>query len=423
MKRKITILTLLILTFAKLQAQDYQISFAGSGDTTTVETVQVQNLTQDTSLNISGSDVLRLQSIVTVIEPITTNGNNSLFIYPNPMLSSSFIEFEIDKTSPVIIDLYDISGKKVSSYQNSLQAGKQMFKISGLNFGVYTINVKSDNNTYTSKIISNCKNNGNAEIAFVNSSIQANKASLKNTKATVYMQYNAGDTILLKGISGKYINTLVFIPEGNSTQTFNFVECTDIDGNNYGTVTIGTQVWMTENLRVTHFRDGVAIPYVTNNSDWALNCRDRKQYCWYNDDESNKTTYGALYNYYALLSEFENIAPEGWHVATGDDWSILNTYLGGGTVAGEKMRERGTTHWSSDRGNNSSGFSALPSGYRWDGDLSGYFSGIRAKAYWWSAWEGVTGAGNAPIWNISGSNLQHDEFPRGFGMAIRCVKD
>ena len=114
---------------------------------------------------------------------------------------------------------------------------------------------------------------------------------------------------------------------------------TDIDGNVYHTVTIGTQTWMVENLKTTKYNDGTAIPLVTDSTAW-LNLTT-PGYCWYNNDAATyKNTYGALYNWFTVNTS--KLAPSGWHVPTDAEWTTLITYLGGETVAGGQMKSTGT---------------------------------------------------------------------------------
>jgi uncharacterized protein (TIGR02145 family) len=113
---------------------------------------------------------------------------------------------------------------------------------------------------------------------------------------------------------------------------------TDYDGNVYNTVTIGTQTWMTEDLRVTHYRNGDLIPNVAETAAW--NNLTTGAYCNYDNDKRNSATYGRLYNWYAVISG-ANLAPSGWHVPTDAEWTTLTTYLGGEGVAGGKLKESG----------------------------------------------------------------------------------
>jgi uncharacterized protein (TIGR02145 family) len=155
----------------------------------------------------------------------------------------------------------------------------------------------------------------------------------------------------------------------------------DKDGNLYTSVTIGTQVWMTENLKTTKYNDDSSIPKVTDGTAWSTLATDA--YCWYDNDSSTyKSTYGALYNWYAVNTG--KLCPAGWHIPTDAEWTILTTFLGGEGVAGSKLKETGTTHWTSPNADatNESGFTALAGGYR---QFGGPFYLIGMYAVFWSA--------------------------------------
>ncbi len=134
---------------------------------------------------------------------------------------------------------------------------------------------------------------------------------------------------------------------------------TDVDGNQYHTVTIGDQVWMVENLRTTKFRNGDVIPKATANTNWGI---ESPQYCNIDYNDANASIYGPLYNWY-VVKDSRKIAPEGWHVPSKSEWMTLVNYLGGQSEAGGKLKETGTSHWTSPNAGatNESGFTALPS--------------------------------------------------------------
>jgi uncharacterized protein (TIGR02145 family) len=195
---------------------------------------------------------------------------------------------------------------------------------------------------------------------------------------------------------------------------------TDIDGNIYQTIKIGTQVWMAANLKVTRYRNGDAIPNVTVNTTWGS--LSYGAYCNYNNDTSNTETYGCLYNWYSI-TDSRNIAPEGWHVPSDGEWQTLVDYLGGDAVGGGKMKEAGTSHWASPNldATNESGFTALPGGYRYDGN--GVFGHMGYDASFWSSSDGRDGC----AWyrnlgfGISGV-YRYGNFKQG-GLSVRCVMD
>lgn len=199
---------------------------------------------------------------------------------------------------------------------------------------------------------------------------------------------------------------------------------TDVDGNIYNTITIGTQIWMVENLQTTRFRDGSAMDNVTNNSAWAARYYGNGNpgaYCWYNNYISNKTTYGALYNEFAI--ENSCLAPYGWHVPTTYEWETLTTYLGGiYNVAGGKMKSIGTTYWFSPNygANNSSGFSALPGGIRNSG--TGIFASLRDKACFWSSTTDQDAALSRTLFSYN-ADILTDNPGKTEGRSVRCVRD
>jgi len=195
----------------------------------------------------------------------------------------------------------------------------------------------------------------------------------------------------------------------------------DGDGNTYSTVTIGTQVWMAENLKTTRYNDGTAIlPVPLNYVDFNS---ATPGYCWYNnDDVTNKSTYGALYNWLAVNTG--KLCPTGWHVPTNAEWATLINYLGGEVVAGGKMKETGTTHWKSPNlgATNSSGFSALPGGRRF---YDGNFSYLGEDGLWWSSTDNhFINAGFLYI-KSSENGLLYNTIWEDVRMcfSVRCLKD
>ena len=195
---------------------------------------------------------------------------------------------------------------------------------------------------------------------------------------------------------------------------------TDIDGNVYQTVKIGNQWWMAENLKVTHYRNGDAIPNVTDNTEWAN--LTTGAYCNYDNNVSYVPTYGRLYNWYAV-DESRNIAPEGWHVPSDTEWQTLVDYLGGSNVAGGKIKETGTTHWNSPNtgATNESGFSALPSGFRDVG--TGYYYYLGDYAYFWSSTESSSNYAWGWRLDYDRSGVYRYDYLKRKGFSVRCVRD
>ncbi len=192
---------------------------------------------------------------------------------------------------------------------------------------------------------------------------------------------------------------------------------TDIDGNVYRTVRIGTQVWMAENLKVTHYRNGEAIPNVTDQGSWQNLATDAQ--CVYGNSKTNLDDYGRLYNWYAIANS-RNIAPDGWHVPTYDDCSTLVAYLDGYQVAGGKLKEEGADHWANPNtgATDESGFKALPGGRR---DPYG-FTAIGFYGYFWILAEGEGVIGLFLRYDRSYASI-YSSAAKEFGLSVRCIKD
>jgi uncharacterized protein (TIGR02145 family) len=189
---------------------------------------------------------------------------------------------------------------------------------------------------------------------------------------------------------------------------------TDIDGNVYRTIQIGTQIWMAENLKTTRYNDGTTIPLITNDADWA--CEPLEEtctagFCWFQKNESAfKEIYGAYYNWTAVRTG--KLCPADWHVPSTAEYLVLDQYLGAAEVAGGKLKEAGTTHWISPNtsADNSSGFTALPNGV---GEYGTWWNGTRN--------DGITAQG-LQLSYLSGY-FHWTDFGVQSTISVRCVKD
>ena len=193
-------------------------------------------------------------------------------------------------------------------------------------------------------------------------------------------------------------------------------------------VTIGTQVWTTKNLDVATYSDGTVIPQVTDQTAWAN--LTTGAWCYYNNDSATGTTYGELYNWYAvagihdtdLNTPNKKLAPTGYHIPSDAEWTTLTTYLGGEAVAGGKMKATGTSLWNTPNAEatNSSGFTGLPGGFR-NNDGTFYFIGD--YGYWWSSSE--ANAADAWLRSLSydgGGATRGSGYEKG-GFSVRCLRD
>ncbi len=205
---------------------------------------------------------------------------------------------------------------------------------------------------------------------------------------------------------------------------------TDIDGNTYNTVHIGSQTWMAENLATTKLNDGTSIPLVTDSIAWFG--LTTPGYCWYKNDSSNyNRPWGALYNWFTVNTG--KLCPTGWHVPSNTEWHTLvlfldpaaqNCYCTESSAAGNDLKETGLTHWGNgNNGTNSSGFTAVGTGFR--NYFNKSFQGHTAVTYFW------TSTPNTPpyatVWHryIQNSSANVYEYldQKYQGMSVRCIKD
>jgi uncharacterized protein (TIGR02145 family) len=192
---------------------------------------------------------------------------------------------------------------------------------------------------------------------------------------------------------------------------------TDIDGNVYHTVTIGSQVWTVENLNVDRYRNGDIIVLVQDEYQWFN--LTYGAFCYYRNDTAIGNVYGKLYNWFAV-NDPRGLAPAGFHIPTDAEWRVLTNYLGGSSVAGGKLKAKILWQPPNAGATNSSGFTAFPGGRRAD---IGSFFGIGIYGNFWSASEN----GSDKVWSSDLSNdwsslFRNDDFKES-GLSVRCVRD
>jgi uncharacterized protein (TIGR02145 family) len=241
-------------------------------------------------------------------------------------------------------------------------------------------------------------------------------------KASVYSFLTIIIVIFLTGSCKKEAdNSIVNQP----TDTFS-----DIDGNVYHAVKIGEQVWMEENLAVTHYRNGDPVTHIADNDLWLGT--DSGAYCNYNNDTNSVGTYGRLYNWYAV-DDSRLLSPVGWHIPSDEEWKQLEMFLGmttahadsvtlRGTNEGGKLKETGNTHWNAPNkgATNSSGFTALPAGYR-----TFEFEFRNSYGAWWTASKASPDEAiyRSLTYDKSGIIRMYYMMDETTGLSVRCIKD
>jgi len=226
---------------------------------------------------------------------------------------------------------------------------------------------------------------------------------------------------------------------------------TDVEGNVYNSVKIGTQTWMLENLKVSKYNDGESIPYVTDPLQWDNGfVLTTPQFCWYNNDINNKNIYGGIYNWLTVSSG--KLAPPGWHVPSHSEFGVLIKYLDpattykqslgdtanafmyyGSSVAGGLLKEQGLTHWLSPNtgATNQSGFTAFGGGERSNfstfGLLAGHDYYLGFFGGWWSSTNFIPGHSQGLSFRLllDSNDSTINDSPDGTanGYSVRCIKD
>jgi uncharacterized protein (TIGR02145 family) len=205
----------------------------------------------------------------------------------------------------------------------------------------------------------------------------------------------------------------------------------DQDGNVYKTIVIGTQEWMAENLKASHYRNGDLIPVVTDQYTWEALSTGAT--CWFNNDSATyNCPYGKLYNWYAA-SDVRNLCPSGWHVPTDSELNMLATQLDPAAdtnclgcdqsiIAGGKLKSTGTQYWYSPNidADNSSGFSGLPGGLR---SGSGPYYGVGSFGCWWSSSQGAAPDAWSRYLTYSYGGVSRNGDYKQDGFSVRCLRD
>jgi uncharacterized protein (TIGR02145 family) len=222
------------------------------------------------------------------------------------------------------------------------------------------------------------------------------------------------------------LQILVILPPGCKKDEPEATTVSDIDGNIYDLVTIGSQTWIRQNLKTTRYNDGTQIAYTPGNSGNSWESQTSGAYCWYNNDEAQfGETYGTLYNWQAVNSG--KLCPAGWHIPTKNEWTSLYFDLQGPLVAGGKLKEADTIHWAGappdsppyPLATNESGFTALPGGSR----SGSVFSGLRTYGAWWTSTSDNSDNSWAIILYGNSEATSINSFNRKDGFSVRCIHD
>jgi uncharacterized protein (TIGR02145 family) len=194
----------------------------------------------------------------------------------------------------------------------------------------------------------------------------------------------------------------------------------DIDGNIYKIVKVGDQWWMAANLKTTRYSNGDSIGTTTLDT-LDISETSIPKFQWvYAGKESNVTTFGRFYTWYAA-TDSRNICPDGWKVPSDMEWKMLIDFLGEGTIAGGRLKIAGITYWQSPNigATNSNGFSALPGGYR---SYNGTYYDLGSYGYWWSSKEGGKRLAQYLTLGYKSKAVASYNVDKAYGFSVRCIK-
>jgi len=231
---------------------------------------------------------------------------------------------------------------------------------------------------------------------------------------------------------------------GGLNPDLSYGSVSDVDGNSYGTIEIGTQVWMAENLKVSHYPDGEPITQISDEGEWNAMNFDAQAYCWYNNLTEYSDTSGALYTWAAAMngelssenipSGVQGVCPDGWHIPSDAEWKVLEMFLGmsqtetdnydwRGSDEGAQLKEPGFSNWAYPNagGSNSSGFTTVPGGFR---SAKGEFWSIdQSAAFWTSTAEEGTDKAWYRTFNFDKEQVYRQYNNMRLGFSVRCIQN
>ena len=391
LKQCLSLFTLGLSIPVMLMSQDesatfyYDITFAGRGEITTVEAVIVENLTQNTSLELDGNDVLRLTDFIADTTGVNINENpittlQRAKIYPNPAVGESTLLFPVANPGNVTITVTNLSGQVILIHQFTLAAGTYSASLPAMPDGVYVVGIICENSStqafrwvslggndlYGDIRLNGCidekhplvakqtktkqqKTNGVVRLL----SPKQQPAQTKNTSGQniieslayyvdndaniIEMLYTEGDLLRFTGISGNMTTIVMNQPTCSHDITFDFYPCTDAAGNHYAIVNVGGMLWMAEDLRMV----STGISLIPDATSWTDTYSvDDAKVAYYNYDNFNASQ-GAYYNYKGALMAL----PEGWKLPTQGEIDYMVNALGGYSVTADKLKSRQSGAW------------------------------------------------------------------------------
>ena len=433
---KIYILMLLLLSPVILLAQNLNMTFSATGAATKVDSVKATNLRTNESVTLPGNDTL-------VLSPntgIKARQDASLqgIVFPNPCSGKTTLVTTTRHAEHISLEVRSLTGQLLAGTRATVQSGTHAFTICLANVGVYMVGLTTSEGTEGFKII--CTESEGTGNTIRYTGIQQGidqSPSLKET--TIYtLGYHPGDIILYRCKSGIYTTIVTDSPTASKQYPVDFELCQDRDGKNYAIVIIGDQTWMAENL--------AWLPKVSASDTGSDSLRHYYVY-GYEDTivaaakaTQNYRLFGVLYNWVAAIREpakkdgakdrYRGVCPTGWQIPYDEEWKVLETNLGMDWHDADSVYLRNSggvgrllkssTGWKNDgNGSNSSGFTALPGGYR---NTHGGFTMMGDYGLFWTGTQSDTISWFRSL-NKADTGVYRLKTRRSQGFSVRCLKD
>ena len=485
MKKLFTLISIVLL-FATGSAQTVTLTFTGrdaNNQTVALDSVVINNLTKGWQETLTTPDdtVLTLQN-GTGIGDVETMCTSSLLLSqnkPNPFDGTTKVNLMVTEPGIVTLDITDVNGRIVRTNRVRPEIGTHQFRVTLSAPGTYVMTARQNGKSSSVKMVCNGTGNGN-KIEYIGAAVETRHGTSLQTKSRTRSltdnPFDLGDEMEYIGFAT--INGVV-VESGHVTQAQNGSETiiltfavsqgntdgmpcpgtptlTDIDGNVYNTVMIGTQCWMKENLRTMHYANGIPIaPGSVNTSDFDQSGGDELYYVP-NGNLSNVPTYGLLYNWYAATcggvpessndnpSGIQGICPNGWHLPSSAEASQMGQYLYnspeyecGGISNWYAKTLADSLNWESSTvecavgndlsANNATGFTAMPAGsvhkiyenYQW---VAGCFFG-NSTMFWTTYWYSNSADADAFGFSSDSSGWSHSHYDKRNGYSVRCVRN
>jgi uncharacterized protein (TIGR02145 family) len=365
-----------------------ELTFTARGDATTVETVEVENLTRGVSVSLKGTDILVLKEPSSSVQTV----ENAIIytepkIYPNPAYDNGTMVFDTPQSGMVTITVTDLGGKLMTRADFIVEKGRHAAYIPAMPHGMYVVSVKGAGFNAASKWICLGYNAGTGMISLTdasNKTLNVNEKQLKNSFASVTttaddsapdrveMDYEQGDLLRFTGKNGDMTTITYNQPTFSHDITFDLFECIDAAGNSYPIVRVGDYMWMAEDLKYV----GSEVATLANSIDDWKNADKSKPVAAYHEYDAGNAEQGAYYNYAGARAAL----PSGWDLPLAGDVDGMVNDIGGYDVAGGWLKEMGDNSlWSTAASElDSISFGAQPYGYiNENGESQDYGSSLR----------------------------------------------